>query len=166
MEVANTEPPHRLRFVVEHSIFHSEFDYLIDGIYGGGCRMSLIFRSRPGTQVEHAAHPFMTPFMAITLRDKLEQDLTIRWSDRPKDHASDADRQCRSGYPVSARSIGLTGDQYLEQSSMSIGLPVLRYSTGMACDTAWSGKAASIRAISFLLITPCRRRHSCRHTVE
>jgi hypothetical protein len=76
MEVANIEPPHRLRFVVEPSIFHSEFDYLIDGIYGGGCRMSLIFRSRPGTQVEHAAHPFMTPFMAITLRDELEQDLT------------------------------------------------------------------------------------------
>ena len=59
-----------------HPILHYELDYLIDGIYGGGCRMSLIFRSRPRTQVEHVAHPFMTPFMAITLRDELEQDLS------------------------------------------------------------------------------------------
>jgi hypothetical protein len=76
MEVANIEPPHRLCFIVEHPILHHELDYLIDGIYGGGCRISLIFRSRPRNQVEHVAHPFMTPFMAITLRDELEQDLS------------------------------------------------------------------------------------------
>jgi hypothetical protein len=57
MEVADIEPPHRLRFIVNHPILHYELDYLIHGIYGGGCRMSLIFRSRPRTQVEHVAHP-------------------------------------------------------------------------------------------------------------
>ena len=97
--------------------------------------MSLIFRSRPGTQVEHAAHPFMTPFMAITLRDELEQDLTDLAAAVSAQHFAGAivrkitlrlDRHSRSGYPVSARSIGLTGDQYLEQSSISVGLPVLR----------------------------------------
>jgi Polyketide cyclase / dehydrase and lipid transport len=76
MEVANIEPPRRLRFIVEHRIIHYELDYLIDGIYGGECRISLIFRSTPRTQVDHVAHPFMTPFMAIRLRDELEQDLS------------------------------------------------------------------------------------------
>lgn len=75
MEVAAIEPPRRLRFFVEHSDFCYELDYLIDGIFTGGSRMSLVFRSRPNTEVGHSAHPFLMPIMEVTLRDELEQDL-------------------------------------------------------------------------------------------
>ncbi len=76
MQVATIERLHRLRLFVEHPDLHYELDHLIDAIYGGGCRISLIFRSRPKTPVGHAAHPFMTPLMEITLRDELERDLS------------------------------------------------------------------------------------------
>jgi len=49
MQVATIERPHRLRLFVEHPDLHYELDHLIDAIYGGGCRISLIFRSRPET---------------------------------------------------------------------------------------------------------------------
>jgi hypothetical protein len=52
-----------------------ELDHVIDAIYGGGCRILLIFRSRPGTPAGRAVQPFLSPFMGITLRDELEQDL-------------------------------------------------------------------------------------------
>jgi hypothetical protein len=76
MQVATIERPHRLRLFVEHPDLHYELDHLIDAIYGGGCRISLIFRSRPETPAGRAVHPFMTPFMEITLRDELERDLS------------------------------------------------------------------------------------------
>src|SRR3981081_1205546 len=47
MEVATIERPHRLRLFVEDPDVHYELDHLIDGIYGGGCRIMLIFRGRP-----------------------------------------------------------------------------------------------------------------------
>jgi hypothetical protein len=75
MEVATIERPHRFRLVIEHPDLHYEIDHLIDAVHGGGCRMMLIFRSRPETPVGRALHPFMTPFMEITLRDELERDL-------------------------------------------------------------------------------------------
>ena len=63
MEVATIERPHRFRLVVEHPDLHYELDHLIDAVHGGGCRVMVIFRSRPETPVGRALHPFMTPFM-------------------------------------------------------------------------------------------------------
>jgi hypothetical protein len=57
MEVVTIDPPRRLCLFVEHPGFHFELDCLVDGIYGGGCRMSLIFRSRVSSEVQHAAYP-------------------------------------------------------------------------------------------------------------
>jgi hypothetical protein len=68
--VANIKPPHRLRFIVRHPILHNELDYRSMGFKRRTSQKS-DFRSRPGNQVEHATHPFMTPFMATTLRDEL-----------------------------------------------------------------------------------------------
>ena len=76
MEVAEIERPHRFRLFIDHPDFHYELDHLIDAVYGGGCRLTRVFRSRPQTTVGHAAHPFLTPYMEITLRDELERDLT------------------------------------------------------------------------------------------
>ena len=75
MQVATLERPHRARFFVAHPEIHYELDHLIDAIYGGGCRMTLVFRSRPHTQVGRALHPFLTPTMQILVRDELERDL-------------------------------------------------------------------------------------------
>ncbi len=75
LEVASLEPPRRLLLLVEDRDIHFELDHVIDGIFGGGSRVMLIFRSRPKTQVGKGAHPFMSPFMEITLRDELEEDL-------------------------------------------------------------------------------------------
>jgi uncharacterized protein YndB with AHSA1/START domain len=76
LEVAAIDPPHRLRLWADQPDLGYELDHVIDAIYGGGCRIMLIFRSRPTTQVGRAAQPFMAPFMEITLRDELEQDLS------------------------------------------------------------------------------------------
>jgi hypothetical protein len=57
-------------------ISHYELDHVIDAVYGGGCRMMPIFRSRPATPTERALQPLMSPFMEITLRDELERDLS------------------------------------------------------------------------------------------
>jgi hypothetical protein len=76
LEVETIERPHRLRLLVEHPDLHYELDHLIDGIYGGGCRLMLIFRSRPRTAPGETLQPLMTPFMEIALRDELEQDLS------------------------------------------------------------------------------------------
>ena len=73
--VATLERPHRARFFVAHPEIHYELDHLIDAIYGGGCRMTLVFRSRPHTQVGRALHPFLTPTIQILVRDELERDL-------------------------------------------------------------------------------------------
>jgi hypothetical protein len=75
MEIATLEPPRRLRLVSEHPDLHHELDHLVDPVYGGGCRLMLIFRSRPTTPVGQAVRPLMTPFIGVTLRDELEQDL-------------------------------------------------------------------------------------------
>jgi hypothetical protein len=75
LEVASLEPPRRLFLFVKDPDIRFELDHVIDGIFGGGSRVTLIFRSRPKTQVGKAAHPFMSPFMQITLRDELEEDL-------------------------------------------------------------------------------------------
>jgi hypothetical protein len=75
LEVAQIESPHRLRLLVKDPDIHFELDYVIDGIFGGGSRLLLTFTSRPKTQTGKAAHPFMSPFIEITLRDELEQDL-------------------------------------------------------------------------------------------
>jgi hypothetical protein len=81
MEVATIERPHRLRFFVAHPEINYELDHLIDAIYGGGCRMTLIYRSRPHSDVGRALHPFLTPSMQILLRDELERDLAELASD-------------------------------------------------------------------------------------
>jgi len=76
LEVETIERPRRLRLLVEHPDLHYELDHLIDAIYGGGCRLMLIFRSRPKTAPGQTLQPLMTPFMETALRDELEQDLS------------------------------------------------------------------------------------------
>lgn len=76
LEIATVERPHRLRMLVAHPDLHYELDHVIDAVYGGGCRIMLIFRSRPATSAGRALQPLMVPFMEITLRDELEQDLS------------------------------------------------------------------------------------------
>ena len=76
LEIATIECPHRLRLLADHQDLHYELDHVIDAVYGGGCRMMLIFRSRPATPAGRALQPLMSPFMEITLRDELEQDLS------------------------------------------------------------------------------------------
>jgi hypothetical protein len=75
LQVATLDRPHRLRLFAEHPDVHYELDHLIDAIYGGGCRIMLVFRSRPETAAGRALQPFMTPLVEITLRDELERDL-------------------------------------------------------------------------------------------
>jgi hypothetical protein len=76
LEVATFERPHRLCLLANHPDLHYELDHLLDAVYGGGCRMMLIFRSRPATPAGRALQPLMSPFVEITLRDELEQDLS------------------------------------------------------------------------------------------
>jgi len=38
--------------------------------------MMLIFRSSPATAAGRGLQPLMSPFMSVTLRDELEQDLS------------------------------------------------------------------------------------------
>jgi hypothetical protein len=73
--VAELKPPRQLRLFVEDPNIHFDLDHVIESVFGGACRIMLIFRSRPGTQVEKAAQPFLSPLMGVTLRDELEQDL-------------------------------------------------------------------------------------------
>jgi hypothetical protein len=75
LEVASLERPHRLRLVVDHPDLRYELDHLIDAVHGGGCRMMLIFRSRPVAETGRVLQPLMAPFMEVNLRDELEQDL-------------------------------------------------------------------------------------------
>jgi hypothetical protein len=76
LEIADLDRPHRLRMLVEHPDLHYELDHVVDAVYGAGCRIMLIFRSRSATSAGQALQPLMTPFMEITLRDELEQDLS------------------------------------------------------------------------------------------
>jgi hypothetical protein len=76
LEVATIDRPHRLRLFIADPDLHYELDHLVDGIYGGGCRIMLIFRSRPATAAGRGLHPFITPVAEITLRDELERDLS------------------------------------------------------------------------------------------
>src|SRR5207247_1177500 len=41
----------------DHQDLHYELDHVIDAVYGGGCRMMLIFRSRPATPAGRALQP-------------------------------------------------------------------------------------------------------------
>lgn len=75
VEIATIERPHRLRLLVDHPDLHYELDHLVDAVYGGSCRM-LIFRSSPATAAGRVLQPLMSPFMGVTLRDELEQDLS------------------------------------------------------------------------------------------
>ena len=76
LEIATVERPRRLCILVDHPDLHYELDHVIDAVYGGGTRLMLIFRSRPATSAGRALQPLVTPFMEITLRDELEQDLS------------------------------------------------------------------------------------------
>jgi hypothetical protein len=76
VEIATIECPHRLRLLVDHPDLHYELDHLVDAVYGGSCRMMLIFRSSPATAAGRVLQPLMSPFMGVTLRDELEQDLS------------------------------------------------------------------------------------------
>jgi hypothetical protein len=76
LEIAAIERPRRLRLWADDPDLAYELDHMIDAIFGGGCRITLAFRTRPVSQVGRAAQPFMAPFMEITLRDELEQDLS------------------------------------------------------------------------------------------
>ena len=76
LEIATIECPHRLRLLADHQDLLYELDHVIDAVYGGGGRMMLIFRSRPATPAGRALQFLMSPFMEITLRDELEQDLS------------------------------------------------------------------------------------------
>jgi hypothetical protein len=76
LEVTTIERPHRLRLLVHHPDLHYELDHLPDVVYGSGCRMMLIFRSRAKTPAGRALQSLMTPLMEITLRDELERDLS------------------------------------------------------------------------------------------
>jgi hypothetical protein len=74
LEIAEIERPRRLRLLAENRDMSYEWDHIIDAL-GPGSRLSLIFRTRPGTPAGRAMQPFIAPFMEITLRDELEQDL-------------------------------------------------------------------------------------------
>ena len=76
LEIATIERPHRLRLLVDHPDLHYELDHLIDAVYGGSCRMMLIFRSSPAAPTGRVLQPLMAPFMEVSLRDELEQDLS------------------------------------------------------------------------------------------
>jgi hypothetical protein len=76
LEVAELEHPRRLRLLVDHPDLRYEVDHVIDAVYGAGCRIMLIFRGRPATSAGRALQQLMTPFMEISLRDGLEQDLS------------------------------------------------------------------------------------------
>jgi hypothetical protein len=76
VEIATIERPHRLRLLVDHPDLHYELDHLVDAVYGGSCRMMLIFRSSPATAAGRVLQPLMSPFMGVALRDELEQDLS------------------------------------------------------------------------------------------
>lgn len=76
VEIATIERPHRLRLLVDHPDLHYELDHLVDAVYGGSYRMMLIFRSSPATAAGRVLQPLMSPFMGVTLRDELEQDLS------------------------------------------------------------------------------------------
>jgi hypothetical protein len=75
LEVVTVDRPHRFRLQVDHPDLHYELDHLIDAVYGGSCRMMLIFRSRPSTDPGRVLQPLMAPFMGVNLRDELERDL-------------------------------------------------------------------------------------------
>jgi hypothetical protein len=76
LEVETIDRPRRLRLLVEHPDLNYELDHLVDAIYSDGCRLMLIFRSRPKTAPGRILQPLMTPSMEISLRDELEQDLS------------------------------------------------------------------------------------------
>jgi hypothetical protein len=75
MEIVEIERPRRLRLAANTQDLHYERDHIVDAVQTGS-RLTLIFRSRPDTEVGRALLPFITPFMEISLRDELEQDLT------------------------------------------------------------------------------------------
>jgi hypothetical protein len=62
--------------LVEHPDLHYELDHVIDAVYGGGCRIMLIFRSTPATTARPRAAAADDSFLEIRLRDELEQDLS------------------------------------------------------------------------------------------
>jgi hypothetical protein len=75
LEVIDIQRPHRLRLAAGNRDIRYELDHVIDALFEAGARLTLIFRTRPVSEVGQAATPFITPFMEIKLRDELEQDL-------------------------------------------------------------------------------------------
>ena len=74
LEIAEIERPRRLRLTTESPDLHYERDHVIDG-FDTGSRLTLIFRARAASLAGKGVLPFMSPFLEITLRDELEQDL-------------------------------------------------------------------------------------------
>ena len=75
LKVTAIDRPRLICFVAEHPDLRYELDHLFDAVYGGGCRIMFIFRSRPGTPAGRALQPLIAPFMGTNLRDELERDL-------------------------------------------------------------------------------------------
>jgi hypothetical protein len=75
MEIVEMERPHRLRLAADNHDLHYERDHIVDAVRSAGSRLTLIYRSKPSTQVGRALLPLITPVMEINLRDELEQDL-------------------------------------------------------------------------------------------
>ena len=67
LEIVTIDRPHRLRLQVDHPDLHYELDHVIDAVYGGSCRLMLIFRSRPATAQGQVLQRLMA--------DELERDL-------------------------------------------------------------------------------------------
>jgi hypothetical protein len=74
MEIADFEPPRRLRIIPYDPDLRYELDHIIDAL-GGGSRLLMVFRSRPQTIAGKGLLPLMSPFLEIRLRDELEQDM-------------------------------------------------------------------------------------------
>jgi hypothetical protein len=64
LEIATLGRPRRLHLLVSHPNLHFELDHLIDGVYGGSCRMMLILRSRPASALEQTLQRSWRPSWA------------------------------------------------------------------------------------------------------
>jgi hypothetical protein len=75
VEILAFDRPNRLLLSAASADIDYQLDHLVESVFGAGQRLTLIFRSQPRTLVHDRAQPFLSPFMEITLRDELEQDL-------------------------------------------------------------------------------------------
>jgi hypothetical protein len=75
VEILVFDRPHRLLLSATSADLDYQLDHLIESVFGAGPRLTMIFRSQPRTLLHDRSQPFLAPFMGITLRDELEQDL-------------------------------------------------------------------------------------------